>query len=186
MRRILTFVALAALLALGAGPAWAQAQNSPAPALGPAAEVLQSWNGIGHKIIEMAEDLPEAKYSYRPVPVVRSFAELFLHIAGSNLLYVDTARGGKSGPENLSSEKYKTKAEVVAVLKQSFADGAALIQKAGDAHMNDPVKFPFGNRMINQYGFWMAQVEHAGEHYGNLVTYFRLNGIVPPASRRPE
>ncbi len=49
--------------------------------------------------------------------------------------------------------------------------------------MAQPIKFPFGNQMISQQGFWMAQVEHAGGHYGNLVVYYRLNGIVPPASR---
>ena len=87
--------------------------------------------------------------------------------------------------EDFSREKYSTKADMVAVLKKSVEEGAALIQQAGDEGMTKPLKFPFapGNQMISQQGLWMAQVEHVGEHYGNLVVYYRLNGIVPPASR---
>ncbi|MFQ5927694.1 MAG: DinB family protein [Terriglobia bacterium] len=186
MPKTFSLIVLLALFTLG--PALAAAQESaPAPAPGPAAEVLRAWNYIGHKLIAMAEDLPEDKYDYRPTPEVRSVAELLLHIAGSSYLFIHTARGEQTGPEDLSGEKYKTKADIVAVFKQSVADGATLIQQAGDAGMAEPIKFPFGNSMISQNGFWMAQVEHAAEHYGNLVVYFRLNGIIPPASRpRPR
>ncbi|MFQ5817257.1 MAG: DinB family protein [Terriglobia bacterium] len=195
MHRTFSLVALLALFTLlapftlsAAEGALAAAQASaPAPAPGPAAEVLRAWNYVGHKLIAMAEDFPEDKYDYRPTPEVRSFAEQLLHIAGSSYLFIHTARGKQTGPEDLSREQYKTKADIVAVFKQSVAEGAALIQQAGDAGMADPLKFPFGNTMISQYGFWLAQVEHAGEHYGTLVVYFRLNGIVPPASRpRPR
>lgn len=186
MGKITFWIVLIALLGVsaGAGAIVAQeAEPAPAPAAGPSQEVLGVWNYVGGKLVTMAEDFPEDKYDYRPTPEVRTFAEMLLHIAGSSYLFIDTARGQKMGGEDLSREKYATKAEVVAVLKKSVEEGAALIQQAGDEGMAQPLKFPFGNRMISQQGFWMAQVEHAGEHYGNLVVYYRLNGIVPPASR---
>jgi uncharacterized damage-inducible protein DinB len=182
MGKITFWIVVTALLGVSAGLAAAQ-EAEPAPAAGPSQEVLQSWNYVGGKLVTMAEDFPEDKYDYRPTPEVRTFAEMLLHIAGSSYLFIDTARGQKRGEEDLSREKYAAKAEVVAVLKKSVEEGAALIQQAGDEGMAQPIKFPFGNRMISQQGFWMAQVEHAGEHYGNLVVYYRLNGIVPPASR---
>jgi len=154
-------------------------------AVSPSKEVLNAWNYVGRKLIAMAEDWPEENYDYRPTPEVRSFAEQLLHIAGSSYLFIGTARGQELGPEDLPREKYPTKADMVAVLKKSIEEGAGLIRQAGDDGMFHPIKFPFGQEeMISRYGFWMAQVEHAGEHYGNLVVYYRLNGVVPPASRR--
>ena len=183
MRRIIWLGVLAALLPVSSVLAAAQ-ESAPAPAPGPSQEVLRMWNYVGGKLVEMAEDFPEDKYDYRPTPEVRTFAELLLHIAGSSYLFIDTARGQQMGEEDLSLEKYPTKADIVAVLKKSVEEGATLIQQAGDEGMTEPIKFPFGSQMMSQYGFWVAQAEHAGEHYGNLVVYYRLNGIVPPASRR--
>jgi len=176
---------LTLLLALVAVPTGVVAADEPAASTpGPAKEVLDAWNYIGGKLVAMAEDWPEEKYDYRPTPEVRTFAEQLLHIAGSSYLFIDTAMGKEAGPEDLPREKYRTKAAVVAVLKKSVEEGAALIRAAGDAGMPKPFKFPFGDGQISQSGFWMAQVEHAGEHYGNLVVYYRLNGVVPPASRQ--
>ena len=182
MRKALLTILLLVLFALPAMVA--VAQEAPAKPQGPAKEVLNSWNNIGGKLVTMAEDWPEEKYDYRPTPEVRTFAEQLLHVAGSSYLFIDTARGKETGSEDLSREKYRTKAEIVAVLKKSVEEGAALIQAAGDEGMSKPIKFPFGGGPRSQYGFWMAQVEHAGEHYGNLVVYYRLNGVVPPASRQ--
>ncbi len=182
MGKITFWIVLTALLGVSAGAVGAQ-EAEPAPAAGPSQEVLRMWNHVGGKLITMAEDFPEDKYDYRPTPEVRTFAEMLLHIAGSSYLFIDTARGQKMGEEDFSREKYASKAEVVAVLKKSVEEGAALIQQAGDEGMALPIKFPFGNQMFSQQSFWMAQMEHAGEHYGNLVVYYRLNGIVPPASR---
>ncbi len=182
MGKITFWIVMTALLGVSAGPVVAQ-ESEPAPAAGPSQEVLRMWNYVGGKLVTMAEDFSEDKYDYRPTSEVRTFAEMLLHIAGSSYLFIDIARNQPRGEEDLSREKYASKAEVVAILKKSVEEGAALIQQAGDEGMAQPIKFPFGNQMISQQGFWMAQVEHAGEHYGNLVVYYRLNGIVPPASR---
>ena len=100
-------------------------ESTLAPAPGPSQEVFRIWNYVGGKLIEMAEDFPEDKYDYRPTPEVRTFAEMLLHIAGSSYLFIDTALGQQMGEEDLSREKYSSKANVVSVLKKSGEEGAA-------------------------------------------------------------
>ncbi|MFN2455386.1 MAG: DinB family protein [Pyrinomonadaceae bacterium] len=141
----------------------------------PSEALLRSWNNAGRQLIEMAEDFPQDKYNFKPKPEVRTFAQQLLHVAGGNYYYMSLARGVKAEDEDPSEAKYKTKAGIVAVLKKSFADGAELIKQTGDTGI------------INNLGLWIGAVQHAGEHYGQLVVYYRLNGIVPPASRpRPK
>jgi uncharacterized damage-inducible protein DinB len=168
---------------LGGSIACQQQPQPPAPPLGLAEDVLGAWNHVGNKLIEMAEDFPEDKYDYKPTPEVRSFGEHLLHVAEANHFFIRSARGEKSGEER-SAEHPETKAGIVATLKKSFADGAATIQQEGDAGMSRSLKHPFANRTISQHALWVMAVENAGEHYGSLVVYYRLNGIVPPASRR--
>ena len=124
------FFLLAAVAALTALPAIGQNAPTTKPTLGPSAALLASWNDIGRKLIAMAEDFPEDKYDFKPTPAQRSFAEQLLHVAGSNDLYTDVARG-KKPVDDESPEHYKTKAAVVAYLKKSFADGASAIQRKG-------------------------------------------------------
>src|SRR6202521_2467385 len=110
----------------------AMAQNSATkPALSPSQAVLASWTDIGRKLIAMAEDFPEDKYDFKPVPVQRSFADQLLHVAGSNDLFTQVAKGQKPVDDE-SRAHYPTKAAVVAYLKKSFAQGAAVIQAKGD------------------------------------------------------
>ncbi len=98
---------------------------------------------------------------------------------------ISAVKGSQVGPgtEDPDRKTYKTKADVVTLLKKSVENGAALIKETGDAGMSKPVKFPYGNRMVSADFIFMEGAEHSGEHYGQLVVYYRLNGIVPPASR---
>ena len=154
----------------------------PALARGASQEVIEAWNYIAEKLVEMAENFPEDKYGYRPTPEVRSFAEHLLHVAEANYILISAAQGTKL--EKFSPEMYKTKAETLEVLKTSFADGAAVIEQAGDAGMRQLVQHPVVDLMVSQNNLWMIWIEHAGEHYGSLVLYYRLNNLVPPASGR--
>ena len=186
MRKAVSLAVVIAFVALGAASAAAQAQpasKAPRPAPGQAGEVLAAWNGIGRKLIAMAEDFPEDKYDFKPNPAQRSFAEQLLHAAGSNYYFTDVVKGQKPGPEDLPRDKYKAKADVVAAVKKSFADGAAVITEKGDAGMSQTVKHPFANRMTHVWALAMDLVEHSGEHYGQLVVYYRVNNLVPPESR---
>lgn len=180
MRRSLSLLFLLSLLSAGAGTAAAQ---EPAWTPQPAEEVLQLWNRIGTMLIDMAEDFPEEKYDYKPTPEVRSFAEQLSHVAGANYFFLRTAGGEKTRPEHRSRG---TKADVVAVLTESYADGAALIRQTGDPGMSRPIKHPFGDATVSLHTIWLMAVGHAAEHYGQLVVYYRLNGLVPPATRADQ
>ena len=154
------------------------------PAASPSQAVLESWNGIGRKLTAMAEDFPEDKYDYKPTPSQRSFAEQLLHAAGANYFFTNLTLGEKPpAEEDPKRDKYKTKAEIAAFVKKSFADGAAAIKAKGDKGMSDIVADPFEHQQVRisdlAYGF----IEHSGEHYGQLVAYYRLSGLVPPESR---
>src|SRR6266436_7336066 len=88
---------------------------APKPAVGPSQALLDNWNDVGRKLIAMAEDFPEDKYDFKPVPAQRSFAEQLLHAAGANYFFINIANGEKPpAEEDPSRAKYKTKADVVA------------------------------------------------------------------------
>ncbi|HEV3513053.1 MAG TPA: DinB family protein [Candidatus Sulfotelmatobacter sp.] len=146
--------------------------------------VLDSWNEIGRKLIAMAEDFPEDKYDFKPNPAQRTFAEQLLHLAGVNYYFTNPVMGQKPpAGEDPKRDLYKTKADIVAFVKKSFADGAAAIQSKGDKGLTDTIVDPFAHQQVRildaAYGF----IEHSGEHYGQLVVYYRVSGLVPPESR---
>jgi uncharacterized damage-inducible protein DinB len=184
----LSFLALALLSTCFVLPGLAQdamkKDSAPKPPDPPAKVVLDSWNDIGRKLIAMAEDFPEDKYDFKPTPAQRSFAEQLLHVAGANYYFTNPVTGEKGAiDENPSRDKYKTKADVVAYVKKSFADGAAAIKAKGDKGMNDLIVDPFAHQQVRVYDMAYGFIEHCGEHYGQLVGYYRLSGLVPPESR---
>lgn len=174
-------LATAILLAPGFAQDKDKKDTATKPAPSPSQAVLDTWNDVGRKLIAMAEDFPEDKYDTKPTPVQRSFAEQLLHAAGANYYFTNLAMGQKPpAEEDPKRDQYKTKADVVAFVKKSFADGAAAINAKG---MSDVVTDPFSHQQVRisdlAYGF----IEHCGEHYGQLVVYYRVAGLVPPESR---
>jgi len=154
------------------------------PALSPSQAVLESWNDIGRKLIAMAEDFPEDKYDFKPTPAQRSFAEQLLHAAGANYFFTNLTLGQKPpAEEDPKREQYKTKADVVAFVKKSFADGAAAIRTKGDKGMSDLAVDPDSNQQVRISDMAYSFIEHSGEHYGQLAVYYRVAGLVPPESR---
>ena len=167
-----------------------QSQNqAPRPARSRTDETLDMWNEIGNKLIAMAQDFPEDKYDFKVQKDERTFAQTLLHVAGVDYLLIRTVSGSNIGPDlgkdliNPSRDVYKTKADVVKLLQQAVADGANLIQQQGDAGLDKTTKFPFGNRLVRNSYIWMFNIEDSGEHYGQLVVYYRANNLVPPGSR---
>ena len=154
-----------------------------------AEETLEWWNHIGNKLIAMAKDFPEDKYDFKVQKDERTFAENILHAAGVDYIFMNALSSTKLGPdlgkdpENPSRSIFKTKADVVKLMEQATADGAALIKQLGDAGLNNVFKYPFGNRMAHASSFMWGDLEHCGEHLGQLVVYFRAKGMVPPQSR---
>lgn len=135
--------------------------------------LITRWSEIGDKIVTLAEEFPEDRYDARPVPEIRSFADQLRHVAFWNRYVQKTLRREEAdGQANeLPAATYATKPKIVKVLRATFDDVAkelgSMNGKAGNADVDTMVSF----------------IEHGGEHYGQLVMYARLNGIVPPASR---
>ena len=177
-----SFLAAALLAAAVAVPSHAQEKKDAVkPADPPSKVVLDSWNDIGRKLTAMAEDFPEDKFDFKPTPAQRSFAEQLLHAAGANYYFTNTLTGSKDKVDE--NPKYTNKAELVAFVKKAFSDGAAAIQARGDKGMASLIVEPFSHQQMRVEDLAYGFIEHAGEHYGQLVVYYRLSGLVPPESR---
>ena len=180
------FLAMALLASVFAFPAHAQDAMKKEAAVKPADPelkvVLDSWNEIGRKLVAMAEDFPEDKYDFKPTPAQRSFAEQLLHAAGASYYFTNPVMGQKPpAGEDPKRESYKTKADIVAFVKKSVADGAAALQSKGEKGLMQTV--PYAHQEVRALDIAYGLIEHSGEHYGQLVVYYRLAGLVPPESR---
>jgi len=158
-------------------------KEPPKPAPSPSDAVLEQWNDIGRKLVAMAEDFPEDKYSYKPAPESRTFAAMLLHVGGAMYYFTDFAIGQKPRyPDDPKDDNLKTKPQIVAFMKKCVADGADEIKKKGDKGLNEAVN-DGGPHLDRLYDLAYGLIEHSGEHYGQLVVYYRVNGMVPPESR---
>jgi uncharacterized damage-inducible protein DinB len=157
------------ILAFLAGAAMAQ----------PAADVRTVWDGVKNNVVRAAEKMPEENYSFKPVPEVRSFGQLIGHIADAQFMICGAAKPEKRSPAGI--EKSKTsKADLVAALKESVAYCDAVYAATTDASAAEKVSM-FG-RERSRLGALAMNVSHSNEHYGNIVTYMRMKGLVPPSS----
>jgi uncharacterized damage-inducible protein DinB len=181
--------AVAATSLYGQGQTQNQATGS---ARSRADETLEWWNQIGNKLIAMAKDFPEDKYDFKVQKDERTFAENLLHVAAVDYDLIRRVSGSNIGPDfgkdqhNPSREVYKTKADVVKLIEQAVADGAAVIKHQGDAGLDKTM--PFGwetwKHVVHNSYIWITAIEHSTEHFGQLVVYYRANNLVPPESRR--
>jgi uncharacterized damage-inducible protein DinB len=176
-----TFVAASALatsVALLFLPRIAFSQGAPDPAI---SAIRTQWQGAIDNITKAAEELTDAEYAYRPIAGVRSFGELVGHVAGTQNLICAAVLGDKQPAEDAIEKSAKTKAALVAALKAStaYCDKAYAITAAQGAAIVDM----FGDKS-SKVGALTLNAVHDGEHYGNIVTYMRMQGKVPPSSKR--
>jgi uncharacterized damage-inducible protein DinB len=147
-------------------------------------ELVATWQRAATDIIDVAQAMPEEKYAYRPTAEMSTFRDQLVHVAGIAQRFVDSATGTKSEPH---PHKDMTKAEVVTLLKQTLQAGQETLGSLTDAQLLEQVKFPFGDRMVTRFTFWLGPLYQFRNHHGQLVVYLRLNGIVPPTTaRRPS
>jgi len=176
---LVTLIALPAAAQTGA-PGGA----APAPAPNTSLTGLKfAWNRVMDIAVRAAEKMPEENYSFKPSPDVRSFGQLVGHAADANFMFAAMAAGEKPTPRDV--EKTKTsKADLVAALKESFATADKAFTMP-ETQLATPMKL-FGAD-TNRWAAVGLLIGHDWEHYGNLVTYMRIKGIVPPSSEpRPE
>jgi len=130
-------------------------------------------------ILRSVDKIPEDLWSFQPTKEVRTVAQLFAHIADGQYEFCGLVAEGKSVSKDIEKTR-KTKAEIVPALKEAFAycDGAyAKMTDAGAAELVN-----FGGMRITRLAAMDFNTAHNMEHYGNLVTYMRIKGIVPPSS----
>ena len=174
----LVLLSVVALLAVTGAPVVAQA---PAPSL--VKELGAVWQRAATDIVDVAEAMPEDKYGYKPTPEIATFRDQLAHLTSITQRFVDSAKGIKSEAHH----KAGSKAEVIALLKESLKTGQDMIGSLTDAQLLDSVKFPIGDRMVTRFTFWQGPLYQIRNHHGQLVVYLRMNGIVPPTTaRRPR
>ena len=199
MKQILTFFLMAVLISTAT--VLGQSTNTAAPASVPQAQpspsrtiasaVDSEISNIERQIIDVAEAMPEDKYNFSPESLnipgsdfkgVRTFAVQVKHVAASNYFIWSHLTGDKlpeglkdgNGPENL-----KTKADIIKFLQDSFALGHKAAATLTTENMLQTAEGSKSSRLhLATFG-----VAHAFDHYGQMVEYLRMNGIVPPASR---
>ena len=137
------------------------------------------YSMVKGNIVKAAEEMPEANYAFKPTPDVRSFGQLVGHVADAQYEFCAPVLGDP--PAEPTVEKTKTsKADLVQALKDGFAYCDKAYKGMTDAHAADIVNF-FGNKSPKLSILEFSNA-HDDEHYGNMVTYLRLKGLVPPSS----
>lgn len=143
-----------------------------------------------HEFVPAAEAMPEDKFGFAPssgeFKGVRTYAQQIKHVAAVNYELAAALLeqkppvdiGDESGPVSLTS-----KAEIVKYLKDSFEYVHKALATVNEANLAATVKSPFGEGSVSRLGLVMSIAAHAFDHYGQMVVYLRMNGIVPPASR---
>jgi hypothetical protein len=154
-------VVVAAAAAFGQSSARTSAEN-----------LKQNFDYINRKILEMARDFPADKYNYKLKPEMRTFEAVIVHIASGNIYAAKAGKGEdvKWDDQEQDPAKFNDKANCVSLLTKSIVDA--------DAALNVNPEGPKKNLQP-----FLSVLQHASEHYGLLVAYYRANGLVPPDSR---
>jgi len=165
---------------LAVSGAWAQtgsAVSTPSNPLVASSKVF--YQNAKQDILRSAEKLPESKYAFRPVDSVRTYGQILAHVADGQYEFCGAAAGkhDHKGVEQTA----KTKAEIEAALKTAFAYCDAIYAAMTDAQAAEMIP-AFGGIKISRLSMLDFNVAHTMEHYGNLVTYMRIEGVVPPSS----
>jgi len=185
--------AIALLVAFLAMPSVSAAQTSDSgagAALTPstAASVNNMHLTIRRNLIEAAGAMPAADYSFKPTPQVRSFAELLGHVAFANYYFCSMAKG-EPIPTTVNFERTVTdKPGVVKALGDALTYCDGVFKETTDANANQLVKIagPGGSGQSTRALVLMFNTTHNNEHYGNVILYLRLKGIVPPSTARVQ
>jgi uncharacterized damage-inducible protein DinB len=172
-------VVVAGLLLATLGTPTIVAAQQPADAA--IAAIREQWKGAITNITAAANELTDAEYAFRPVAGVRSFGELVGHVAGTQNLICAAVLGDPVPAEDAIEKAAKTKAALVTALAASnaYCERAYAIAGSASTAMVDM----FGDKST-KVGALALNAVHDGEHYGNIVTYMRLQGKVPPSSKR--
>jgi len=156
-----------------------------------ASQVVDEWIIHAETILVAAADaMPAEKYSFAPTNGefrgVRNFAKQVKHVAAANYVF-GAGILGEQPPADAADERgpdsVRTKAEIIKYLKDSFAYLHKAVATIDEKNVFEPIKNPFGKRAQTRIGLVAGAIAHSSNHYGQMVEYLRMNGIVPPASQ---
>ena len=175
MKRVMFTMAAAALVALAATSAAAQGVTL-------AGDMLKDWQQQKGMIVGIAEAMPEDKWSYKSTPAQRSYGEQVMHIVQVNQMLLGTL-GAKTAAPAINM-KATSRADALQALRQSYDFGEAAFKEFTDATWQQSVMGPRFIGQATRVRIANFAMTHTMDIYGQMVVYLRLNGIVPPASRR--
>jgi len=179
---IIAVISAAPVAAFAQGPAPAPSKTAQsAPANPIAASQSKMYTMLSGVVVAAAEKMPEEDYPFRPTADVRSFGQLVGHLADSQYFFCSSA-AGETAPANGIEKSKTSKADLVAALKEAVAYCSKTYAAMTDAKGSEMMKmmnFDFARLTVLS-----ANTAHDYEHYGNMVTYMRLKGIVPPTSEK--
>jgi uncharacterized damage-inducible protein DinB len=150
----------------------------------------RSVSNMEHEFVSAADAMPEDKFGFVPTngefKGARTYGEQIKHVAAVNYIFgaailsekVPVDVGEENGPAAM-----KSKAEIMNYLKDSFTYVHRAIQTINEKNLVEPLKSPFGEGTVTRLGVATSVSGHGFDHYGQMVEYLRMNGIVPPASR---
>jgi len=193
MKRILAVAALALLIAVPvlaqtappAASAAPAAQAAPAVPTEPLSRVLYGgYNSQKMNLTQSAEKVSEADYGFQPTKEVRTFGQMLAHVANTQFTYCAAAKGEPNPNKDDLEKTALTKAAVQKALADSFAFCDTIYLSLTDAKAMELIKV--GQNEIPRAGRLISNIAHDNEHYGNLVTYMRIKGIVPPSTERAQ
>ena len=177
--------ALVVGLCIGLTASKAIAQNTTL-----SADVTRDWNAQKETMMRIADAMPEEKFGFKATPPQRSWGEQVLHVAGGNLFLMRFLNCKTPLPPVNTADmvtfglKASTKAEYLKALSDSFDYGETLLKEFSDAALTETVKGPPWMGSSTRVRMVYDAISHCQDIYGQMAVYLRLNGIVPPASRR--
>ena len=138
------------------------------------------YEAVKRNLSAMAEKMPEEHFAFRPAPGMRSFGESVAHVADAQARNCNLVSG--AGSKTLDADKKKTKAALLAALKESFAICDAAFAALTDAQGNEMVKMEKSDFQLTRLSLLVSMISHSNEQHGYLAVYLRLKGIVPPST----
>jgi uncharacterized damage-inducible protein DinB len=182
MHKMCQVAVVASLLAV---PAAAQAQQASGDPL--TAALKRQYDGVARNVREAAEKMPEDKFSYQATKEVRTFGGFVGHVANAHYMFCSRAKG-EANPNKEDFEKVTGKAALVKAITAANDYCAGVFNAANDKWMMETVTQGQGaNAMqVPRAAILAGNTSHSNEHYGNLVTYMRINGLVPPSTERAQ
>ncbi len=167
----------------------AKAAQAAGNTVEPSALYEKAVAGVEKQFVPLAEAMPADKFDFAPTQGefkgVNNFGAMAKHVAQANMMFYGAVLGEKASPEEMKASEAATgRDQILAMLKKSFEMGHRAAASINASNAFQTVDSPFGGPAVSRAGLMTTAIAHAMDHYGQMVEYARMNGIIPPASRK--